>query len=384
MAAEELIARFHRFGFALARVVLGLLCLTAQYYAPRRGFTGVTVMSIVFFSHGVLVLFLGKFQKTVALALLSLVFDTVYFLVFASYGNDPGLWLSSMFYMYLMLAAVLAHEWSDVLMVSGVCMAFFGLAPWPALEPLRRLVLLASVLACVLAYGRHKVQVRMAETQRQAERDRAEAQHARADERQRIAGDFHDGPLQDFIGLQVRLDILRRLLERDRAAAEEDLRQLQELAKRQVVELRSFLRTMRPPAVEGTDLVAHLRRLTEDFQKDTSIPTRFTSSDVGVTAPPEACQEILQVVREALQNAQKHSQAARVAVSLRKVGGNLEIAVDDNGAGFGFSGSFTLEELELLQMGPQSIQRRVRSLGGELTIDSRPGQGTGLRFRIPA
>ena len=62
----------------------------------------------------------------------------------------------------------------------------------------------------------------------------------------------------------------------------------------------------------------------------------------------------------------------------------LEISIDDNGRGFPFSGSYTLDELELLQLGPESIKSRVRSLSGELTLESRPGRGVVMKIRIPA
>jgi signal transduction histidine kinase len=84
-----------------------------------------------------------------------------------------------------------------------------------------------------------------------------------------------------------------------------------------------------------------------------------------------------------MHNVQKHAQASRVAVSVEKSVKIVEITVEDNGAGFPFSGSFTLEELELLRLGPQSVKRRVRSLGGELVVESRPGQGASLKIRIP-
>ena len=66
-----------------------------------------------------------------------------------------------------------------------------------------------------------------------------------------------------------------------------------------------------------------------------------------------------------------------------KNGGKLEVRAEDNGGGFPFSGVFTLEELELLRTGPVSIKRRVRMLGGELMLDSRPGQGSSLEIRVP-
>jgi signal transduction histidine kinase len=61
----------------------------------------------------------------------------------------------------------------------------------------------------------------------------------------------------------------------------------------------------------------------------------------------------------------------------------VEVSVDDDGAGFAFSGSFSLDELDLLRLGPQSIRRRVRALSGELLVESRPGHGAGLKIRIP-
>jgi signal transduction histidine kinase len=283
-----------------------------------------------------------------------------------------------------MLEGVLEHGPSDLLIVCGGATLFLAIAPWPEAAPLRRLVLFGGLLATGVAYEKRRLEQQLHEARQEADRHRAEAEKARLEERQRIAGDFHDGPLQEFIGLQIQLDIVRRLLERDRAAAMEELQRLQEVAKRQVAELRAFLRTMRPQPVEGTDVVAFARRITEEFQKDTGIPVRFTSSDASLHTSPETCQELMLILREALKNVQKHSHAGRVSVSIQRTGRHVELSVDDNGAGFGFSGSFTLEELELLQLGPQSIKRRVRSLGGELVLESRPGQGSGLRIRVPA
>jgi signal transduction histidine kinase len=125
-----------------------------------------------------------------------------------------------------------------------------------------------------------------------------------------------------------------------------------------------------------------LRRVVEQFQKDSGIPATFVSAEFLEPSEPEVSLELLQIVREALYNVQKHSAASRVAVSIAKSDNALEISVEDNGAGFPFSGKYTLEELELLRLGPMSIKRRVRTLGGDLTLDSKPGQGAGLKIRL--
>ncbi len=373
-----------RVALSSARVLLGLLCLASQLTHAAPALNGVTMLAVVFSIHAAFGLLMGGYQRIPGLALLSLLFDGLFFLVFARWGQDPGLWLSSVLFLFVMLEAVLEHALSDVLMIAGACVLFFAIAPRPEAAPLRRLVLFGGLLASAVALEKRKLAEQLAEARRQSDRFRLEAEKARLEERQRIAADFHDGPLQEFIGMQIRLDILRRLLDRDRAAAVEELRQLQEQARRQVADLRSFLRTMRPQPLEGTDLVASARRLCEDFQKDTGISVRFSSSEATLSAPPETCLEMMQILREALKNIQKHSRAGRVSVTLQRSGRHVELAVDDNGAGFAFSGSFTLEELELLQIGPQSIKRRVRSLGGELVIESRPGRGAGLKIRVPA
>jgi signal transduction histidine kinase len=70
-------------------------------------------------------------------------------------------------------------------------------------------------------------------------------------------------------------------------------------------------------------------------------------------------------------------------VSLARSERGLEIAVEDNGAGFPFSGRYDLDQMERLGLGPISIRRRVRMLDGELLIDSRPGKGAKLEICVP-
>jgi signal transduction histidine kinase len=90
------------------------------------------------------------------------------------------------------------------------------------------------------------------------------------------------------------------------------------------------------------------------------------------------------VVREALHNAFKHARPSRVSVRVARSDGAVEIAVSDDGAGFPFSGRYGLAELDSLGLGPESIKQRIRALGGELTVESRPGQGAEVRVRVRA
>lgn len=242
-------------------------------------------------------------------------------------------------------------------------------------------VLAVSAAAIALAAYKDYLSRRMSTTLRHNVVIRSQAEGAREAERQRIAADFHDGPLQSFISFQMRLEIVRKLMAKDHNAAEQELRSLQELCRGQVAELRSFVRSMRPTD-EGMSLTASLSRMLDSFQKDTGIPATFSAGDISDPGETEVSLEVLQIVREALNNIQKHSGATRVAVSLARRGPRLEISIEDNGTGFPFAGSFALEELDLIRQGPVSIKRRVRVLNGDMQLESRPGQGVKMDIRV--
>ncbi len=163
----------------------------------------------------------------------------------------------------------------------------------------------------------------------------------------------------------------------------QELEQLRDLSKTQAAELRAFIRSMRPPEDESAGLMSAAARMVELFQKDTGIVASFHRGGLSSSEEPEASSEILQVIREALNNVHKHSKASRVAVSMEKVESGIEISIEDDGTGFPFAGAYTLDELEALRLGPVSIKRRVRDLNGEMTLESRPGSGSTMQIRIP-
>jgi signal transduction histidine kinase len=367
---------------AWIRVLLATAAPAAAYlFVPgpvASLFYGVMSLYLVY---AVVVALRGRSRSGI-LGLLALFGDTFFFLIVVSYGADRLLWLAGAFYLFLLGEALIFYGTLEVVVIVAVCSAFCVVLPEGALV-LERTVIVAGMLACGTAVNKRR-QAREIERLREKlhEAERV-AEKARELERVRIAGDFHDGPLQSFISLQMRLEILRKLIERDLNAGMTDLTQLQALAQTQVRDLRTFLHSMRPVDVDGADLVATARRAAESFQKESGIPVTFlgTSSPVGL--PAEITQEVLQMMREALHNVQKHAGATRVALAMEKTDRGLEISVDDNGHGFGFAGSYSLEELELLRLGPASLKRRARSLNADLVLESRPGRGSGIKFRIP-
>jgi len=316
--------------------------------------------------------------------LLALFGDTIFFLSLAGIAAQSLPWLVTVFLLFLLAEALVFRDAVEVAIVSGTAAIFCAVVPQASeLRDLERTVVVGGALACVLALHSRR---RAAEVDRlSAELEDAQAAAAKAAdlERERIGSDFHDGPLQSFISLQMRLEIVRKLLERDLDAGMQDLRQLQALAQSQVRDLRAFIHGMRPADVDGGNLIAAIRRIAEMFQKESGIPVTFTGPSNPLGMPQEATQEVLAMVREALHNVQKHAGATRVGLTIEKTDRGLEIAIDDNGHGFNFAGNYSLDELDMLRLGPASLKRRARALSADIQIESRPGRGAGLKIKIP-
>ena len=358
----------------LAAATLGICYFYPLHAAPALFFYGLLVLYLVVS----LIIVVRGTRPGGLLGLLALFCDAVFFLALVSFGADR-LWLASIFFLYLLAEALAFYGPLEVVMVVAVAAAFCAILPYDG----TRGVLVAGALTCGCAVHKRRYKVLIERLTEKVEEVQKDAEKSREAERQRIASDFHDGPLQSFISLQMRLEILRKLLERDFQAGMQDLMELQALAQSQIRDLRVFLHSMRPVDMDGASLVATARRTAESFQKESGIPVTFQGTNTPVGLPQEVTAEVLQMLREALHNVQKHAGATRVAVTMEKTERGLEISVDDNGHGFNFAGTYTLEELEMLRLGPASLKRRARSLNADLQLESHPGRGAGLKFRIP-
>ncbi len=362
---------------ALAARVLALFAFAPEHVSPLL----FTVLA-VFLGYAVAIAIYNRLQ-TGPLGLLALFADTVYFLTLAGFAADELPWLSTLFYLHLLAESITFFGPVEVTLVVTTCSLFCLLVPGARTPSLARITIVGGAITAACSFGKRRLNGSITRLETQLAETKKGQEKALEDERKRIADDFHDGPLQSFINLQIRLDVLRKVLERDFARGLQDLRQLETLAQSQVRDLRAFLNGMRPVELDGANLLASARRTAENFQKESGIPVTFVGTDTPVGLPHEASSEVLQMLREALHNVRKHAGATRVAVAMDKTDRGLELSIDDNGNGFAFSGAYSLEELELLRLGPASLKRRARALNADLLLESRPGRGAGLKFRIP-
>ena len=205
---------------------------------------------------------------------------------------------------------------------------------------------------------------------------------AGAVERARVARELHDTVIQSLIGIEMQIDVLRRRGTHDSQLPCE-LQRIQGLLRQEVLNLRELMQTMRPPDVGPHQFLDFIAQLVERFARDTGVAARFVSELQEVTLPAGTCRELARVVQEGLVNIRKHSGAQSAMVHFGSQNGSWKLVIDDDGKGFPFTGRFTLTELDEFRRGPTVIKERIRSVGGDMVLESSPGHGSKLEITIP-
>ncbi|HET7445041.1 MAG TPA: sensor histidine kinase [Solirubrobacterales bacterium] len=209
----------------------------------------------------------------------------------------------------------------------------------------------------------------------EAERRRAgsAALAAQEEERARVARDLHDEVNQSLTGLLLRLEAVREAAPPE---LEAELAETKALANQAMRELLSLARQLRPTALDDLGLVAAIGGQVEQLGRgeiEAGFEAEGDFSDLG----DDAQLVVYRVAQEALSNAGRHSGAGRVAVTLRRrEDGGVALEVADDGRGFAF------EESER-GLGIGGMRERALLIGGELTIESRPGAGTSVHLTVP-
>jgi signal transduction histidine kinase len=206
---------------------------------------------------------------------------------------------------------------------------------------------------------------------------------AAAVERARVARELHDGVVQSLHAIAFRLYALRTGTGIDSQEREHEMLEIQELVQREATNIRTLIQQLKPLNFDHRRLVDFLSGMIEQFRYDTGIAAKFVC-DVGeVRLPPQACREVAGIVQEGLANTLKHSGAEKVLVRLGSGAGRWILTIEDDGRGFEFSGRMEQSDLERSRRGPSVIKERVRTLGGDLAIESKPGQGARLEITFP-
>jgi len=199
------------------------------------------------------------------------------------------------------------------------------------------------------------------------------------EERSRIARDLHDDIGQRLALLSIDLEQMKLASQQDGSALAIALEALVRTAGEITSDVHNVSRRLHPSQVELLGLAPALNNFCREFANRNSMRIQFTSACLTCKLPEEASLCLFRVAQEAIRNVHKHSGSREALVELDEISGSLRLRISDQGAGFDPTSAEASQGLGLL-----SMEERLRSMGGELFVHSRPGGGTCIEASIPA
>jgi signal transduction histidine kinase len=206
--------------------------------------------------------------------------------------------------------------------------------------------------------------------------------NAQEEERKHLAREIHDELGQSLSSIGINVELVQRALETEPEAAEDYLQQVNELISDTTEHMYNLIFGLRPSALDDLGLVAALSAHAQRTLEPLAIKYEINIDSRLERLSPEIETVLFRLFQEGLTNITRHANANHVTLALTLRNGSIEGLIIDDGVGF--------EPLALRRdhhrdhgYGILGMRERVEQFGGELQIESNPGEGTQLRIRLP-
>jgi len=214
--------------------------------------------------------------------------------------------------------------------------------------------------------------------------EREQLRAAVLQERQMLANEVHDAVAQTLVFMKMRLPLLHdAMLQHDDARAmkyHDDLRQAVGDAHASLREILTHFRSRMDPK----GLQSALRALQAGYLDRHGIRLMIDNHDTQLNLSVEQEVQVFHIVQEALANVARHSRASQAHVAVDRVGGELRVVIEDDGAGLQVSGMRSAGAVaEGAHFGLEIMRERAQRLGGTLMLQAREGGGTRVCLSIP-
>jgi signal transduction histidine kinase len=259
------------------------------------------------------------------------------------------------------------------------------LPPWWAWKHATAIIgTLAFVLVAAMLWIRY-LRLKVARRTRQlnetmSKLERETEASATLAERNRLAGEIHDGLEQGLSAVMMQLDGLESKLPADPAGVARHLELARSMVRFSRTEVRHSLWDWKSSALADKDLGGAIGDIAKQMNNGNEARVTVQVSGKAVALPTAIEHHLLRIAQEALNNAFKYSAASAINISLDYSGEKVLLLVRDNGRGFdlehvlnGSNGHFGL----------QNLRSRARKMGGTLKINSVIGSGTIIKATVP-
>ncbi|MFJ7994831.1 sensor histidine kinase [Peribacillus frigoritolerans] len=200
-----------------------------------------------------------------------------------------------------------------------------------------------------------------------------------SNERQRMARDLHDTLAQGLAGLIMQLEAVSVHIKSGNVArSNEIIHYSMQQARETLKDARTVIDNLRTGSLKDADF--H-RAVLEEIKKFEEISGVHVEKEINQVYPLSnlSMEYCIYIIRESLNNIMKHSRADQVRIKIKSKDDQLYIEVTDNGIGF----STKNIGKQTGKYGLIGLQERVRLVGGKISIDSIPGEGTVLVITVP-
>lgn len=198
------------------------------------------------------------------------------------------------------------------------------------------------------------------------------------EERNRLAREVHDAMNQSLYSIVLFAGAAHKEAEKaGLRPIQHHLSRVESMAQQALKEMRLMIYELRPQELEHKGLIGALQQRLEVVEERAGVGARLmVEGDFSLPLPIQDA--LYRIIQEALNNSLKHAAATTVTVSMRDVAEQVEVRVADNGVGFDLQGQVSAKG-----MGLATMRERTDELGGELHIQTAPGEGTCVTLRIP-
>jgi signal transduction histidine kinase len=194
------------------------------------------------------------------------------------------------------------------------------------------------------------------------------------EERQRISMELHDGVIQSLYAVGMHLDLLRSNTDFKAAELGIIIGELNTI----IDDIRVYIMNLKRDNHQQKTILDNLRAVISRLFIPASIQIDLEAPDSLPLFSETTFEAIMQILNEALSNAVRHSEAHHIKITAMQNENSLLIVVKDDGRGF------NLQEIQKRDgLGLKNIQQRTHMHGGQIYIDTSPGQGTRLTITVP-
>jgi len=297
-------------------------------------------------------------------------------------GVDSELWL---FYYFLLIAGAMDPRPSSIEIIAPLVLLSYVGAVLPDLvhRDWETIEVVVTRLFFLFLTGLLTRQIAVTRARLSDELGRLSEELSLSQERNRIAREIHDGIGHSLVNCILTLELCERLVRKKPDDACKIIEQEKADLRAALEEMRDYVRHLRPAEIENQPFVPLVKRYLDRFTERTGLETSFTHKGRPLDLPPSSRLVLLRILQEALTNAAKHSEASEIDVSLARTSDcGAHCVIADNGCGF--------DEQEVLSdpasrqgFGLRTMRDRATGVGGDVQIESAPGEGTRVSVYIP-